>query len=109
MTLLAKAPAFAVRRDLITIRRPTANASLTAVTYAQVYAGRGTLGTPTANDYIFLPEVDIATVSDVILVVDSGIDLRTNDLVDTPRGTFHVHYLEQRRWNKRAILRKVNT
>lgn len=107
MTLLAKAPSFLVSRDAITIRRPTANASLTAVTYTQAYKGRGTLGTPTAKDYIFLPETDRTTVLDATLSVDSAIDLQVNDLVDTARGTFATVYVEPRRWHKHALLRKV--
>ena len=107
MTLLAKAPAFLLRKDAITIRRPTANQGLTAVTYATAYQGRGTVGTPAESDYIFLPETDRATILDATLAIDSSIDLRLNDLVDTPRGTFVTLYVEPRRWHKRALLRKV--
>lgn len=107
MTLLPKAPVALLRFDAIQIQRPTANAGRTATTFATVWDGRGTMGLPLPTDFIYTTEADRSTEISQTLALELGVDIRTSDRVVTPRGTFTVSTVEQRRLHQRATLVKV--
>jgi hypothetical protein len=107
VTLLPKAPAALLRFDAIQIQRPSANGNKTAVAYTQIFDGRGTLGTPSPFEWAYNQDSDRVVVVDQTLSLELGIDVRVNDQIVTPRGTFTVTAVAAHRLHERALLRKV--
>lgn len=104
MTLLPRAPRALLRADAIQIQRPTDIAG--TVTFQQIFNGRGTLGTPSASQFGGTV-VDLDANIDLPLALELGIDIQQADRVATPRGTFTVLAVAQRRLYQRAILRRL--
>lgn len=78
------------------------------VTYTLIYDGHGTLGTPVQQEYTYGPETDRVVVVDQPLALELGIDIKANDHVDTPRGTFTVISVANHRLHQRALMRKAS-
>lgn len=101
-------PSFLLRMDSITINRPSGGADVDGNpegTYTTVYAGRGTLGTPTAID--LADAAQRVTQVDQVLAVGLNVDVRDDDQVVCGRGTFVVVSTAARRLYLRALMRKI--
>jgi hypothetical protein len=103
-------PASILHLDPITTSRPNAGADSEGIPeggYTAVYAGRGTLGTPTAAD---LADAAVRmTHVDQVLALPLSVDIKDEDTVVCSRGTFVVVSVSTRRLYLRAILRKIST